>query len=118
MVITISVIPLFIYPSLLLCSYRVITVFYDLQIFLYPTNENVTCIHCAATPEIVTSSALMTFGVIHHRLEASNVEVTFGAIYLHVESPPSTSSTKNMKVYYKYHHKAKIHYGALNMVML
>jgi hypothetical protein len=30
----------------------------------------------------------MTFGAIRRRLEASCVKVTFGAIYLHVDSPP------------------------------
>jgi hypothetical protein len=89
MVITISVMPPFTYPSLLPCSHKVITVLCDLQIFSCPTNGNVTRVHCTVTLETGTSSALMTFGAIHHRLEVSCVEVTFSVIYLHVESPLS-----------------------------
>jgi hypothetical protein len=58
-----------------------------------PTNVDVTCVQCAATLETGTSSALMTFGAIHHRLEASCAEVTFDVIYLHAESPPSDPAT-------------------------
>jgi hypothetical protein len=80
--------PPFTYPSLSLCSHEVITILCDLQIFLCPTNGDVTCVHCTATPETGTSVALMTFDAIHHCLEASCAEVTFGAIYLRAESPP------------------------------
>jgi hypothetical protein len=88
MVITMFVLPPFTYPSLSLCSHRVITVLCDLQIFSCPTNEDVTCVPCAMTLEIETSGVLMTFSAIRHRLEASCAEVTFGAIR-HAESPPS-----------------------------
>jgi hypothetical protein len=88
MVITMFILPPFTYPSLSLCSHRVITVLCDLQIFLCPTNEDVTRVPCATTLETETSDVLMTFSAIRHRLEASCAEVTFGAIR-HVESPPS-----------------------------
>jgi hypothetical protein len=89
MIITMSVMPPFTYPSLSLCSHGVITVLYDLQIFPCPTNGDMTRVHYTVTPKTGTFGALMTFGAIHHRLEASYVEVTFSAIYLHVESPSS-----------------------------
>jgi hypothetical protein len=88
MVITISVMPLFTYPSILLCSHRVITIICDLQIFSCPSIGDVTHVHCAATLETETSGALMTFSAICHCLEASCSEVTFGMIH-HVKSPPS-----------------------------
>jgi hypothetical protein len=89
MVITMSVMPPFTYPSLSLCNHGVITVFCDLQIFSCPTNGDVTCVHYTATPETGTSNALMTFGTIHHCLEASCAGVDFGVIYHRAESPPS-----------------------------
>jgi hypothetical protein len=79
MVITISVLPPFTYPSLSLCSHGVITVLCDLQIFLCPTIGNVTCVPCAVTLKIETSGVLMTLGAICHHLEASSTEVTFSA---------------------------------------
>jgi hypothetical protein len=88
MVIIISIMPLFTYPSLSPCNHGVITVLCDLQIFLCPTNGDVTCVHCIVMLETRTFGALMTFGAIHRRLEASCAEVTLGAIYLRTESPP------------------------------
>jgi hypothetical protein len=81
MVITMSVPPPFTYPSLSLRSHGVISVLCDLQIFLCPTNGNVTCVPCAVTLEAETSGILMTLSAICHRLEASSVEVSFGAIH-------------------------------------
>jgi hypothetical protein len=96
MIITMSVMPPFTYPSLSLCNHGIITVLCDLQIFSCPTNEDVTRVRCTVmrvrwtvTLETGTSGALMTFGAIHHCLEASCAEVTFGTIYLRAESPPS-----------------------------
>jgi hypothetical protein len=89
MIITISVMPRFTYPNLSLCSHGIIRVLCDLQIFLCPSNGDVTRVHCAATLETGTSGALMTFDAIHRNLEASCVEVTFGVIYLCTESPLS-----------------------------
>jgi hypothetical protein len=89
MVITIFVMPPFTNLSISPCSHGIITVLCDLQIFAFPTNGDVTRVHCAATPETGTSGALMTFSAIHHRLGASCVEVTFDVIYLRIESPPS-----------------------------
>jgi hypothetical protein len=88
MVITISILPPFTYPSLSLCSHGVITVLCDLQIFSYLTNGDVTCVPCAVTLLIETSDVLMTLGAIHHRREASCAEVTFDAIH-RAESPLS-----------------------------
>jgi hypothetical protein len=72
--------PPFTYPRLSLCSHEVITILCDLQIFLCPTNGDVTRVHYATTLEIGTSSALMAFGAICRLLEASCAEVTFGVI--------------------------------------
>jgi hypothetical protein len=82
-----SVLPLFTYPNLSLCSHGVITILHDLQIFLCPMNEEVTCVHCAAVLETGTSSTLMTFDVPLHHLEVSVTKVTLGPISHHVESP-------------------------------
>jgi hypothetical protein len=82
MIITIYVMPLFIYPNLSLHSHEVIMTLYDLQIFLYPTNKNVTCVHCNVTPNTETSGALMTFVVVLSRPEASDTKVTSGATSL------------------------------------
>jgi hypothetical protein len=71
MIITMSVMPPFIYYSLSPCSHGVITVLCDLQIFLCPINGDVTRVHCAAALETGISSALMTFGAIHRHLESS-----------------------------------------------
>jgi hypothetical protein len=86
MVITMSIMPPFTYPNLSLRSHGVITVLYDLQMFLCPTNEKVARVHCAAVLDTGTSSTLMTFGAALHRLEVSDVEVTLGTIS-HRESP-------------------------------
>jgi hypothetical protein len=59
MIITIYVMPMFIYPNLSLHSHEVIMTLYDLQIFLYPTNKDVTCVHCNVTPNTETSDALI-----------------------------------------------------------
>jgi hypothetical protein len=80
MVITMSVLPPFTYPSLSLCSHKVIIVLYDLQIFPCPTNGNMTRVPSAMSLETETSDVLMTLGAICHHLEASSMEVTFGAI--------------------------------------
>jgi hypothetical protein len=82
MVITMSVLPPFTYPNLSLRSHGVITVLCDLQIFLFPANENVTCVPCAMMLKSETSGVLMTLGAICHHLEASFAEVTFSAIGL------------------------------------
>jgi hypothetical protein len=89
MVIIMFVVPLFTYPSLSLCSHGVIIVLCDLQIFPCPTNGDVTRVHCAVMQETGTFGALVTFSAIHRYLEASCAEVTFGAIYLCVESHAS-----------------------------
>jgi hypothetical protein len=57
--------------------------------FLYPMNEDATCVHCATALETGTTGTPMTFGAVLHRFEASDAEVTLGAISHHVESPPS-----------------------------
>jgi hypothetical protein len=75
------VLPPFTYPSLSLRSHEVITILCDLQIFLCYTNGNGTCVPCVGTLKRETSSVQMTLGAICHRLEASSVEVTFGAIH-------------------------------------
>jgi hypothetical protein len=75
MVIKMSVMPPFTYPSLSLCGHRVITVLCDLQIFLCPTNGNVTHVSCTAMLKTEISDVLMTLGAICHCLEASSVEV-------------------------------------------
>jgi hypothetical protein len=99
------------------------------------TNGDVTRVHCATTLETGTSDALTTLGTIHRCLESSCVEVTFSTIYLRAESPPSdpalpwprlgqsstvwpTSPTKNVKVYHRYLHKAKVRCCSLQRVML
>jgi hypothetical protein len=81
MVITMFVLPLFTYPSLSLHSHEIITVLYDLQIFPYPTNGNVTHVPSTTTLKTETSGVLMTLNAICHLLEASSVEVTFGVIH-------------------------------------
>jgi hypothetical protein len=91
MVITISVMPPFTYPNLSLCSHEAIRVLCDLQMFPCPTNEEATCIHCAAVLEMGTSSTPMTFGVALHCLEVSDAEVTLGTISHRAESPPPYS---------------------------
>jgi hypothetical protein len=85
-IIIISIMHPFTYPKLSLRSHRVITVIYDLQMFLCPTNEKATRVHCTAVLDTGTSSTLMTFGVALHCLEVSDAEVTLGAISHHVES--------------------------------
>jgi hypothetical protein len=88
MVIKMSVMPSFTYPNLSLYSHGVITVLYDLQIFLCPMNEDVTCVHRNRTPDPWTSRAMMTFVVVLHWLEAFTQEVASGANSLRGESPP------------------------------
>jgi hypothetical protein len=58
----------------------VITLLCDLQMFSCPMNEEATCVYCATALETSTSSMPMTFGVALHHLEASDAEVTLGAI--------------------------------------
>jgi hypothetical protein len=60
----------------------------DLQIFLCPTNENVTRVHRVAALEMETSGTPMTFDVALHHSKAFDVEVTLGAISHCVEGPP------------------------------
>jgi hypothetical protein len=93
MVITISILPPFTYPSLSLCSHAVIIVLCDLQIFPCPTNGNMTCVPYAVALKTETSGVLMPLGAIYHRLEASSVEVTFGAIHCAESSPSDPSSS-------------------------
>jgi hypothetical protein len=73
--------PPFTYPSLSLCSQGVIIVLYDLQMFSCPMNSDVTHVYSLAVLETRTSGVLMTFSVILHCLEASDVKMTFGAIF-------------------------------------
>jgi accessory gene regulator protein AgrB len=61
MVITMFVMPPFTYHNLPIHSYAVITVFYNLQLFLCPTNEDVTRVHYDTSLDVRTSSVLMTF---------------------------------------------------------
>jgi hypothetical protein len=98
MVITMSVMPPFTYPNLSLCSHRAIRVLCDLQMFPCPTNEEATCIHCAAVLETGTSSMPMTFGVALHCLEVSDAEVTLGTISHHVECPPPYSVQPQLRL--------------------
>jgi hypothetical protein len=91
----------FIYPNLSLCSHGVITVFYDLQIFLCLTNGDVTCVLYATMLETEISGVLMIFGAIRHCFEASCAEVTFGAIH------------RAESLCHRYRHKMKVHYGSL-----
>jgi hypothetical protein len=86
-VIKIYVMPPFTYPNLSMCSHRVIIILCDLQMFLCPTNEEATCVHCAVILETGTSSTSMTFGVTLHHLEVSVTEVTLSAISHCAESP-------------------------------
>jgi hypothetical protein len=88
MVITMSILSLFTYPSLSLRSQGVITVLCDLHIFPCPTNGDVTRVPCVVTLETETSGVLMTINAIRHHLEASCAELTFGTIR-RTESPPS-----------------------------
>jgi hypothetical protein len=88
MVITMSVLSPFTYPSLSLRRHGFITVLCDSQIFMCPTNGNVTHVPYGATLNTDTFGVLMTLGSICHRLEASSMEVTFGTIHC-VESSPS-----------------------------
>jgi hypothetical protein len=83
---------LFTYPNLSLLSHGVITVLYNLQIFSYPTNENMTRVPCVVMLKIEISGVLMTLGAICHRLGASSVEVIFGAIRS-AESYPSNPAS-------------------------
>jgi hypothetical protein len=89
MVITMSIISPFTYPSLSLCSHGVITVLCDLQIFPCPTNEDATHVHCVTTLETRTSCKSMTFSTVLHHFEASDVEVTLVIISHSPESPLS-----------------------------
>jgi hypothetical protein len=88
MVITMSVMPLFTYPNLSLYSHRVITVLYNLQIFLCPMNENVTRVHCATLPDIRTSDVLVTFVATLPCLGAASAGVAFGTISPCAGCPP------------------------------
>jgi hypothetical protein len=81
MVITMSILPTFTFPNLSLRSHGVITVLYDLQIFSCPTNGNVTRVPCATMLKTETSGVLMTLGTFCHRLGASTMKVTFGAVH-------------------------------------
>jgi hypothetical protein len=42
-------------------NHGVITILYDLQIFLCPMNEDATCVHCTTSPDVRTFGVLMTF---------------------------------------------------------
>jgi hypothetical protein len=84
MVITMSALPPFTYPSLSLCSHGVIIVIYDLQIFSCLTNGNVTCVPCAVMLKTDTSGVLTTHSAIYHHLEASSVEVIVGGHKMHI----------------------------------
>jgi hypothetical protein len=86
MVIIISVLPPFTYPSLSLHGHGVIIVLCDLQIFSYPINGNVTRVPCTAMLKTETFSA------IYHRLDASSAEVTFGTIHCAESSPSDLAS--------------------------
>jgi hypothetical protein len=97
-IITISIMPPFIYPNLSLCTHRVITVLSDFQIFLCPTNEEATCVHCAVALEMGTPSTPMTFGVALHRLEVSNTLVTLSTISHRAESPPPYSVQPQLRL--------------------
>jgi hypothetical protein len=95
---------LFIYPNTSLYGYRVITVLYDLQIFAYPTNNGLTCVHCSTASEMRASGTLATFGTILHRLKASDTETTFGAIFQCPEGSPPCHQllpVKYVKVYHR-----------------
>jgi hypothetical protein len=80
--------PMFTYPNLSLYSHRVITVLCDLQIFLCPINEDVTCVHCATSPDIRTSGILLTFVATLPHIGAASVGVAFGTISPCARSPP------------------------------
>jgi hypothetical protein len=88
MVITMSVILLFTYPSLSLHSQGIITILYDLQMFPCPqiVPQHVSTV--SQTQVTGTSGVLVTFGMVHRHLEASDTEMTFGAILCFLEGSP------------------------------
>jgi hypothetical protein len=82
MIITLSIMPSFTYPSPSLTNHRAITVLYHLQLFVCPVNDSVTCVPC-----------LTGFGdggisdVSSHHLEASDAVMTRIVIPPHLEGP-------------------------------
>jgi hypothetical protein len=81
MIIIMSVMLPFTYHNLSLYSHRVITVLCDLQIFLCPTNEGVTSVYCATSPDIRTSGILMPFAAALFCLGASSAGVAFSTTF-------------------------------------
>jgi hypothetical protein len=88
MVITMVVMPPFIYPNLSLYSHGVITILCDLQIFLHPTNQDATGVHCATSLDIRTSGVLMTLAPALLCLGASSAGVAFRTASPCAGSPP------------------------------
>jgi hypothetical protein len=82
-------------------------------------NEDVTRVHPAMSSSTRTSGAPMIFSMVHHHLEASGTETTFGVIspwpgVLHpirARAPPCgrPDPVKNAKVCCGRHHKVKVH---------
>jgi hypothetical protein len=60
MIIILSVMPPYTYPSLSLASYRAITILYNLQLFVCPMNDNTTRIPSSQASETETSDVSMT----------------------------------------------------------
>jgi hypothetical protein len=75
----------------LVCHYDVTGL---LQIFMCPTNGNVTHVPYAMTLKTETFGVLMTLDAIYHCLEASSTEVTFGAIHCAESSPSDPASSR------------------------
>jgi hypothetical protein len=84
-VITISIMPPFTYPNLSLYGHGVITVFRDLQIFLHPTNGNVTHVLHAMSSSVRVSAMVMISTVICCHPKTSDAGATFGALYSRIE---------------------------------
>jgi hypothetical protein len=87
MVITLSVMPMFTYPSLSLASQGAIIVLYSLQLFVCRTTDNTTLSPALRASNMETSDISMTPAAIFHRLDASNAVMTLIAIPLCHERP-------------------------------
>jgi hypothetical protein len=125
MVITISVMPPFTYPDLSLCSHGVITILCDLQIFLCPTNEDVTRVHYATSLDIGTSGVLMTSSRLFTTLRPPvrgwpsvqsplapgillPIRFSLGSIQAMALPCDRLPPAKNMKVYCRCYHKVNV----------
>jgi hypothetical protein len=80
--------PLFIYPNLALYNHEVITVLWDLQICMCPTNGNATRVLYATSSSARASDMVMISAVILYHHETSYTDPTFDTLSSCVESPP------------------------------